>query len=78
MDSDFPILYPPFGELLRTFADRIDWIIASDYEDEGASAILPLRQLKRVLRAVEAVMANPCPISLALLSFEYMRLNELR
>lgn len=71
----YPLVCP---DDIETFADRLEWIIDQDYEDEGASALLPLRQLKRMLRAVEHDLADPSPASHALVRFEYMRLNELK
>jgi hypothetical protein len=47
------------GKLIRTFADRLRWIVREDYEDEGASALLPLLAVAEVLDAAAAVVRRP-------------------
>jgi hypothetical protein len=52
------VIEPPWqpDQSIPDFAARIRWIVASDYEDEGASAVLPLLALADVLDAAAAVV----------------------
>lgn len=78
MAEQEPVLYPLADTELLTFADRLDWIVAEDYEDEGASAILPIRQLASLLRALEGFLGQPSLDTLLELAKEYTKLNQLR
>lgn len=66
---------PAYGDV-DTFAERIDWIIEEDYEDEGMSALLPLRAIKRELDAAAAVVEDPSPEHVARLSEALADLNK--
>jgi hypothetical protein len=61
-----------------SFADRLRWIIREDYEDEGASAILPLSALVEVLDAVADLLDDPTVQHLLQLAESKRKLDALR
>ena len=78
MDDDDPVMQYQPDESLRTFADRLLKIIEDDYEDEGLSANLPIRQLHRVLVALDNFFEKPETGTLLVLALQHARLNRLR